>query len=296
MVILLRAGLSLDPSAIKKLTFVCFRLSIVPCLVEAITLAAASFFAFGLNWSWSLMLGFVVASVSPAVVVPAMIELQDKELGLDKGIPTLIIAAASIDNVIAITGFSVSFSLAFTNTDQSSLVWALLKGPTEAVIGIMFGIIVGFLLWYIPDSKNITPKYDLHRFLILLFSSTFALFGSNQLNFTASGPMAILVLSFVASLRWRPLGFATFNEDSLKKIWLVLEHYLFCLIAADVRVKTIQSDVILYGLTCLLVALVVRVIAAYLVTYGIGLNHNERLFISIAWIPKASIQVGMLLM
>ena len=94
MVILLRAGLSLDPSAIKKLSFVCFRLAFGPCLVETITVAILSYFWFELPLSWSLMLGFVLAAVSPAVVVPGMIKLQKNKLGVSKGIPTLIIAAA----------------------------------------------------------------------------------------------------------------------------------------------------------------------------------------------------------
>ena len=93
------------------------------------------------------MLGFVVASVSPAVVVPAMITIQEKQLGAAKGIPTLIIASASIDNVLAITGFSVCLSLVFAPAAQASFVWSILKGPTEALIGIVVGLIVGYTLW-----------------------------------------------------------------------------------------------------------------------------------------------------
>lgn len=295
MVILLRAGISLDPNIIRKLSFVCFRLSLIPCAIEAAVIAVAAFFAFHLSWSLSAMLGFVVASVSPAVVVPSMIDLQERQIGVVKGIPTLVTAAASVENVIALTAFSVSFSLAFAS--QSSLLWTMLKGPAEATVGVLLGLAVGLLLWFIPEQchpypKSITGDYNLHRFIILLLTSTFALFGSKKLDFASSGPLAILVLSFVASLRWRPFGYTAFSENSLKKMWLVLENYLFCLIAADVQVKTLQTDVLLFGVPILLLALICRVIAAFAVTYGVCLSYKERLFTAITWVPKASVQAA----
>ena len=107
VVILTRAGLGLDPVALKKLSWGVVRLAFLPCLVEAVTVAVASYLILGFPIAWGFMLGFVLAAVSPAVVVPSMLSLQHKGLGVAQGIPTLVIAAASIDDVLALSGFGV---------------------------------------------------------------------------------------------------------------------------------------------------------------------------------------------
>lgn len=312
MIILLRAGISLDPLAIKKLSFVCFRLAFGPCLVEAAVVAILSHFFFGLNISWGLLLGFTLAAVSPAVVVPGMIKCQEKKLGVQKGIPTLIIASASIDDVLAITGFSVSMGFAFSRTETESLsndtwkvVMSVLKGPIEATLGIIYGLLFGALLWYVPElcfkpkpkssetlTCEISSKYDLHRLVLLLLVAVFALFGSQKFEFGGAGPLAILVISFFASIRWRKAGFDTFSKDGLKIMWSIFQHFLFCLIGADVRVKSMQSSVLLYGILVLLISLTFRFVAAYLLTYGNGLTTGERIFTAIAWLPKATVQAA----
>lgn len=296
MVILLRAGISLDATSIQKFVAVLCRLSLLPSLLEAAVIAVASFFAFNLSWSLSLMLGFVVASVSPAIVVPTMIDLTDRQIGVAKGIPTLITASSGVDNSFALSAFYVCFSLAFSS--QSSLVWTILKPPAELIAGVLIGLVVGLITWFVPEQchpypKTITGKYNLHRFIILLLCSTFFLFGAKKLNFTSSGPIGILVLSFVASLRWKAFGYAAFCEDGLKKMWDgVLNCYLFVLVTAEIRLKTLETSVLLYGVPILLVALIVRVVTAFAVTYGAGFNYRERLFAAIAWIPKASVQAA----
>ncbi|OTF79017.1 hypothetical protein BLA29_013625, partial [Euroglyphus maynei] len=107
IIILIRAGLNLDPQAIRKLSTVLARLSLVPSIVEALIVALFAWIWFDFNLSWSLMIGFIIASVSPAVVVPGMVIIQEENYGVNHGIPTLLIASASVDNVFAITGFSV---------------------------------------------------------------------------------------------------------------------------------------------------------------------------------------------
>ena len=207
--------------------------------------------------------------------------------------------------MLAITGFSVCLSFAFSNPNEDTkstwnLVFSILKGPIEAALGVIYGIFVGILLWYIPERCYSTPKadyqatskYNLHRFVILLFAGVFALFGSQQFDLGGSGPLAILVLSFVACLRWRPMGYDIFNENGLQMLWTIIQHFLFCLIGADVRIKNMQSEVLVFGIVSLLVGIILRLIAAFLVTYGIGLTFRERLFTSIAWLPKATVQAA----
>ncbi|XP_061275514.1 sodium/hydrogen exchanger 9B1 isoform X2 [Bos javanicus] len=114
-IILVRAGLGLDPQALKNLKRVCLRLSMGPCLMEACSTAVISHFLMNFPWQWGFLLGFVVGAVSPAVVVPSMLHLQEKGYGIEKGIPTLLIAASSLDDILAITGFNACFSIVFSS-------------------------------------------------------------------------------------------------------------------------------------------------------------------------------------
>ncbi len=105
-----------------------------------------------------------------------------------------MIAAASVDDVLAITGFGLCLGLVFDT--NSSLVGSILKGPVEALIGVTYGVILGFILWYIPakeDSKSL-------RISLLLLSGIFALFGSISMDLGGAGPLACLVVSFVAAI------------------------------------------------------------------------------------------------
>ncbi|XP_070359492.1 sodium/hydrogen exchanger 9B2-like isoform X2 [Equus asinus] len=113
-VILVRAGLGLDPQALRKLKGVCVRLAMGPCLVEACSSALLAHFLMGLPWQWGFILGFVLGAVSPAVVVPSMLLLQEGGYGVEKGVPTLLMAAGSFDDILAITGFNTCLGMAFS--------------------------------------------------------------------------------------------------------------------------------------------------------------------------------------
>ncbi|XP_052586083.1 sodium/hydrogen exchanger 9B1 isoform X3 [Peromyscus californicus insignis] len=117
-IILIRAGLGLDPQALKHLKGVCLRLSFGPCLIEACSAAFFSHFLMKFPWQWGFLLGFVLGAVSPAVVVPSMLLLQENGYGVEKGIPTLLVAASSMDDVVAITGFNTFLSMVFSSGCQ----------------------------------------------------------------------------------------------------------------------------------------------------------------------------------
>ncbi|XP_051041409.1 sodium/hydrogen exchanger 9B1 isoform X2 [Phodopus roborovskii] len=117
-IILIRAGLGLDPQALKHLKGVCLRLSFGPCIIEACSAAFFSHFLMKFPWQWGFLLGFVLGAVSPAVVVPSMLLLQENGYGVEKGIPTLLVAASSMDDVVAITGFNTFLSIVFSSGCQ----------------------------------------------------------------------------------------------------------------------------------------------------------------------------------
>lgn len=304
MIILIRAGLHLDPHKIRNLSFMVARVAFVPCLAEAVGVAVSAYYFFDFNISWALMLGFVMSAVSPAVVVPGMMKIVSSgKYDVSKGITDLIIAAASIDDILAIAGFSISLGFAFAKLDHDNtvdLVVSAVKAPMEAVIGVVFGLLAGVLCWYLPEvcvkqdqtTRPYTDKYNLYRFLLLLLFGLVSQFGSTKFNINGAGPMASLVVAFVASLRWRENGLEKSSERSFQVLWVVFQHFLFALIASDVRIALMESDVLLFGVVTLAVGLLLRLISAYLVVFGKGFNHNERLFTALSWTPKATVQAA----
>ncbi|XP_042203390.1 sodium/hydrogen exchanger 9B2-like [Homarus americanus] len=288
IIILIRAGLGLDPVALKKLSCTVLRLAFLPCSIEAVCTGVVSKFFLGLPWSWSFMLGFIVAAVSPAVVVPCLLKLGEEGYGVDKGIPTLVIAAASIDDVIAITGFSVMLGITFA---EGSLFWTILKGPVEILAGIMYGIGFGLLCWFLPYKEK--ERRATYKFIIIFGLGALGMFGSHKVGLESSGPIAVLTLAFVAGLGWRKPG----NEDAdvsvyYRTLWEIFQPMLFVLIGAEIDVAVIDPGTVGWGLLTLAICLSLRVATSFVVVMGTAFTVWERLFIAIAWLPKATVQAA----
>ncbi|KAI4905857.1 hypothetical protein NFI96_021768 [Prochilodus magdalenae] len=284
-VILARAGLGLDGSALKKLKAVCVRVAVGPCLIEASTVALVSHFLMGLPWIWGFILGFVLGAVSPAVVVPSMLLLQKDGYGLEQGVPTLLMAAGSFDDILAITGFTTCLGIAFAT---GSTWFNILRGLLEVLGGMAAGLAFGFFLHYFPskDQKDVAVK----RSFLLLGLSVFAVFGSNVAGFPGSGGLCTLVLSFFAGLGWRKSKAPV--EEVVDKAWDVFQPLLFGLIGAEITISALDPRTVGLGLAALSIALTVRIFFTYLMVLCAGFNLKEKLFIALAWMPKATVQAA----
>lgn len=308
VIILMRAGLGLDPEALKKHSGLVFRLAFAPCLVETLVVAVASHLLLDFPWLWGFMLGFVLAAVSPAVVVPCLLQLQERGYGVDKGIPTLVIAAASVDDVLAISGFTILLGITFK--PDADLVSIIFQGPLEALVGLLFGTAYGALVAFLParppQSNGVDPKddsaldgsYDLLRVVFLFSGGLIALFGSQRVDLPGAGALAVLVMAFVAGFGWRKLGcWADEDGDNavsrhLKGMWFVFQPILFGLIGTEIQISKLDPATVGYGLLVLVVALSVRVVVTFFVVLGGGLTTKERLFVALAWLPKATVQAA----
>lgn len=296
MIILLRAGLHLEMKTLKKISFASVRIVLIPFLAEIAAVAASTYYFLSIEIGWAMLSGFVMSAVSPAVVVPFMIRIQKAGLSEEKGLPTLIIAASSIWDVLSVTGFVVCLSFVVKRPSNSTLN-LLLRAPLQILVGVLYGTILGVLLWYLPEihrnqENQSKSQYDLHRLILLLLAAYFAMFGSDQIDLSGSGPLAILILSFVASIRWRKYGWLDVNEKRLRVLWSVFKPYLFCLVGFNVRFSEIRMDIVVLGFVCFIIGLICRSICEFLMTHGLGLNYKERLFSVIAWIPKATVQAA----
>uniref|UniRef100_A0A3P9I582 Cation/H+ exchanger transmembrane domain-containing protein n=1 Tax=Oryzias latipes TaxID=8090 RepID=A0A3P9I582_ORYLA len=253
-VILTRAGLGLDPSALQRLKAVFVRVAVGPCTVEASVVAVVSHFLLGLPWTWAFILGFVLSAVSPAVVVPSMLLLQREGLGVEKGIPTLLMAAGSFDGILAITGFSTCLGIAFSTGE--TLSWE------DLVLG---------------------------RTLMLLGLSVFSVFFSHVVGFSGAGGLCTLVHSFCAALGWKSEKAPV--AAMVGRSWDLFQPLLFGLIGAEITISTLSPSTVGLGLACISLGLLVRLFVTFLLVHHAGFNLKEKLFITVAWLPKATVQV-----
>ncbi|XP_057561480.1 sodium/hydrogen exchanger 9B2 isoform X1 [Hippopotamus amphibius kiboko] len=284
-VILVRAGLGLDSNALKKLKGVCVRLSLGPCLVEACTSAVLAHFLMGLPWQWGFMLGFVLGAVSPAVVVPSMLLLQAGGYGVEKGVPTLLMAAGSFDDILAITGFNTCLGVAFST---GSTVFNVLKGVLEVVIGMATGLLLGFFIQYFPSSDQ--DKLVWKRAFLVLGLSVLAVFSSTYFGFPGSGGLCTLVMAFLAGKGW-----ASAKADVERVIavaWFIFQPLLFGLIGAEVSITVLRPETVGLCVATLGIAVLIRILATYLMVCFAGFNFKEKIFISFAWLPKATVQAA----
>ena len=282
-VILYRAGLGLDKSGLKENGRTAIKLSSLPCLSEAFCITVFAHFALGFLWIESALLAFVIAAVSPAVIVPMMLKLQEEKIGTDKKIPTLILASATLDDIIAITGFGVCLSLLSINSQE---------GPLAAIIFLPFTIITGISFGWLllRPLKTLLTNTKIHvslKVLLLLAIAVFFKAVEESKLFPFSHLLAIMTLGFAVR------DALQHNADDIAKafynIWRVAEIILFVLIGAMVDLKLL-AQIGLIGLLILLIGLSARSAAVYISLNKSSLSPKEKLFCILAYLPKATVQ------
>jgi solute carrier family 9B (sodium/hydrogen exchanger), member 1/2 len=157
IIILLRAGLGISKQDLKTAGFTAVKLSFLPGLIEGFTIAFFATLFLGFSFIEGSILGFIIAAVSPAVVVPMMLKLSEKHMGTNQGVPTLILAGASIDDVFAITLFTAFIGLYFGTNNNIFL--QILGIPLSIALGIGLGLLFGLVLSFLFDRYTIRiPK------------------------------------------------------------------------------------------------------------------------------------------
>ncbi|XP_036620668.1 sodium/hydrogen exchanger 9B2-like [Trichosurus vulpecula] len=284
-IILVRAGLGLDSKALRKLKAVCVRLSMGPCLVEACSSAVLAHFLMHLPWQWGFILGFVLGAVSPAVVVPSMLILQGGGYGVEKGVPTLLMAAGSFDDILAITGFNTCLGMAFST---GSTIYNVLRGLLEVIVGVSAGSLLGFFIQYFPSSDQ--GKLTWKRAYLILGLAVFAVFSSMFFGFPGSGGLCTLVMAFLAGIGWSS---EKVNVEKIIAIsWDIFQPLLFGLIGAEVSITSLRPETVGLCVATLGIAVLIRIVTTFLMVSFAGFNIKEKIFISFAWLPKATVQAA----
>ena len=286
VIILTRAGLSLNFSDLKKVGRPAILMCFVPACIEMIGTIIFAPLLLGVSFLDAAIIGSVIAAVSPAVVVPRMIKLIEDGYGTDKSIPQLILAGASVDDVFVIVVFTALTTLA--STGEVSAI-SFIQIPTSILLGVLLGGVLGTILVWFFRRFHIR---DSVKVLIILSVSFLLLELQNRLEgiVPVSGLLAIMSVGVIINQKYDVLA----KRLSVKynKLWLGAEIFLFVLVGIAVDLKyALEAGVVVILLVSL--ALVFRMMGVAISLVKTKLNKKERLFCAVAYTPKATVQAAL---
>ena len=284
VVILLRAGLNLDISDLKKIGKPAILMSFIPAIFEIVIVVLLAPVFFDISLLEAAILGSVLAAVSPAVIVPKMIKLITEKYGHEKRVPHLIMASASVDDIFVIVLFSSFMQMYVSGTSMGEIITL----PIAIVVGVLVGVVVGYLLskffaWFrVRDTIKVLMILAVAFLMIELES----LIG-DTIPFSSLLAIMVLGISFLRQSEERALRL----RDKFSKVWVFAELVLFVLVGAAVDIEVaLGAGLIAIGM--LTIQLGARFMGVQLCLTQSNLNQKEKLFCGVAYIPKATVQAA----
>lgn len=291
IIILLKAGLSLNLEDLKKVGRPAVLLSFVPASFEIIGYIFFAPVILGITRTEAAVMGAVLAAVSPAVVVPRMVYLMDNNYGTEKAIPQMIMAGASCDDIFVIVLFTTFLSMA--QGGSASLV-AFANIPLSIVLGIALGAVTGYFLYLFFEMAYARKHYvrnSMKVIIILGFSFLMiAIEGWLEGKIAVSGLLAVVSMACVLKIKSNPSVSKRLSEK-FGKLWLAAEVILFVLVGAAVDIRyTLEAGIA--AVVLIFLALIFRSFGVMLCMIKTNLSWKERMFCVIAYLPKATVQAA----
>jgi NhaP-type Na+/H+ or K+/H+ antiporter/CBS domain-containing protein len=286
VVILLRAGFELSKDTLRRVGFQALLLSCIPAIFEAGTIMLLGPWLLGLSYMESAILGTILGAVSPAVVVPLMIDFMDRKKGTDEGIPTLVLAASSIDDVFVIVVYSVL--MGFYIGAKVNIAWKLAGIPISIVSGIVFGLVIGLILYRLFDLWN--PRAT-KRLLVVLGLSIVLVTIEHEIERFIPFAALLAVMAMGAIVLEKNEYMAHEISAKLAKLWVFAEILLFTLVGAQVNIH-VAWQAGLAGSALIGLGLVARSAGTYLCLIGSSFTLAERIFIVVSYLPTATVQAA----
>ena len=285
IIILLRAGLSLDVKDLKKVGRPAILLSFLPATFEIIIVGVLSHFILSIPLIDGFILGSVLGAVSPAVIIPRMIDLLEKGYGKVKAIPQLIMAGASIDDVYVIVIFTTLIKI---KQEQDFSLLNVIQIPTSIILGIGLGILCGISLVWFFKKVHIRDTYKV--VIILCLSFFFMVIEDISANFFAvSGLIAVITLGITILKKYEVLAKRLVGK--FNKIWVAAEIMLFVLVGACVNINVL-SAVGISAIVIIFVGLAFRVMAVFMSLVKTKFSGKEKIFVGLSYLPKATVQAA----
>lgn len=282
IIILTRAGLGLDLSGLKKLGRPAFLMCFVPATCELIGIVILAPKLLGLTTLEAAIMGAVLAAVSPAVVVPRMVKLIDEGY---KDIPQLILAGASVDDVYVVVLFSTFISMI---QGQGANIMNFINIPISIILGILIGLLLGYILSIF--FKNIHIR-DTSKVLIIISISLLLVVLEDSLTTSITFSSLISIMFIGVGLKRNRKIVAKRLSIKYGKLWVGAEVFLFVLVGATVNINYL-SHVGFKALLLIILALIFRMFGVFICLLKTKLNKKEKLFVMIAYTPKATVQAA----
>ena len=291
IIILIKAGLSLDLSDLKKVGRPAVMMSFVPACCEIVGYVAFAPLLLGVNRIEAAVMGAVLSAVSPAVVVPRMVRLIEEKYGTDKSIPQMILAGASCDDIFVIILFSTFVTMAQGGTVHAA---DFLNIPISIVLGVIMGALVGMAVYFLFESSyKHNRKIRSSTKVIIMLGTAFLLMSIETLAkpyVAVSGLLAVVAMACMIKLKSEKRVTARLSEK-FGKLWIAAEVVLFVLVGAAVDVRyTLTAGI--SAVLMIFAALAFRAVGVFICMLGAKLSAKERLFCVIAYLPKATVQAA----
>ncbi|TAL23034.1 MAG: sodium:proton antiporter [Nitrospirae bacterium] len=286
IVILLRAGLAARKDTLNRIGKTAILMGFVPAVFEgaAITFIAPVFF--DISILESAILGFIVAAVSPAIVVPMMLRFIESNKGAKKGIPTLLLASSSLDNVFAIVISSALIGM--YSGKGANIFMKLLEIPVSISLGIALGVAIGFTLYRV--FKKYQPRATKEGMIVIGSAILLTWLEKTVRPFVAVSALSgVIAIGFVMLEKSEPIAHKI--SQKLGKIWVFAEILLFVLVGAQVNIN-VALDAGVYGAAIIFLGLIARGIGTYTALAGTDFDMKEKLFCIASYIPKATVQAA----
>ena len=285
IIILTRAGLGLNLSGLKKIGRPAVLMCFVPASFELLGMILLAPKLMGLSVLESAVMGAVLAAVSPAVVVPRMVKLMDEGYGVKEGIPQLILAGASVDDVYVIVLFSTFVGMM---QGEGASILKFVNIPFSIFWGIAIGLLLGVLLAYFFKKVHIR---DTSKVLIILSISFLLVAIEDKLTTAITFSSLIAVMFIGIGLQKKREAVAERLSVKYGKLWVAAEVFLFVLVGATVNIEYLgkvgsKAFVVIIG------ALIFRMFGVFVCLLGTGFKRKERLFAMVAYTPKATVQAA----
>lgn len=291
VIILLKAGLSLNLADLKKVGRPAVMLSFVPATFEILGYVIAAPWILGISHLEAALMGAVLGAVSPAVVVPRMVQYIEQNYGTEKSIPQMLLAGASCDDIFVIVLFTTFLGMA---QGGSADVLAFVNIPVSIVLGVILGAAAGFLLYLFFETAYAKKHYVRNSMKVIIVLGVaflmLAIEGWLEGKVAVSGLLAVISMSCV--LKMKSTAFVSKRlSEKFGKLWLAAEVILFVLVGAAVDIRyTLTAG--LAAIAMIFTALLFRTCGVLLCTAKTALNGKERLFCVIAYLPKATVQAA----
>ena len=285
IIILTRAGLGLDLSGLKKIGRPAVLMCFVPASFELIGMILLAPKLMGLTGLEAAIMGAVLAAVSPAVVVPRMVKLMDEGYGVNEGIPQLILAGASVDDVYVIVLFSTFVGMM---QGEGASILKFVNIPISIFLGIAIGLLIGVLLAYFFKKMHIR---DTSKVLIILSISFLLVVMEDKLSTPITFSALIAIMFIGIGLQKKRETVAKRLSVKYGKLWVAAEVFLFVLVGATVNIGYL-GKVGVKALIVIIGALVFRMFGVFVCLLGTSLKRKERLFTMLAYTPKATVQAA----